>query len=230
MAETQFNKAIGDIITMSREVALNLSFDYIGIEHVLLAIARYTRTGANLLPAYISNDDPSAKLLFKYLGIHSLSLEKELQKIVGHGNADLERANSLPLTKNLERVLQEASLEAELISSSEVNVGALILSILKQIEGHPKKIQKTLKAFKLEYDVVLLAIITLARRAKFVGSSEIPKPSDSLSLYFDLEEFDAHSISEIIYELSALYASIGGDQLEIKGMENLEYIKASLPA
>lgn len=46
----------------------------------------------------------------------------------------------------------------------------------------------------------------------------------NLKLYFDLEEFSKDEVVEVISLLSTIYQSIGGDKLEIKKMDTLEFV------
>ncbi|NOQ75256.1 MAG: hypothetical protein GQ574_24810 [Crocinitomix sp.] len=49
--------------------------------------------------------------------------------------------------------------------------------------------------------------------------------NNCLSLYFNLDEYSPEEISKIISTLSDIYSIIGGDEIIIKGMQQLQYIE-----
>lgn len=228
------SSGVKDVITKSRVIAIELNQDYIGVEHILLAILKYYHDVP--LSAYT---DSSGYQLLSSSSVSMPELERKIRSIAEVKNeaADKNQTRSMPLDKHLENVLKLAYNEAALTSSSEVNIAVLLLSILKSIDGSPK-IRDSLYEYNLNYDKALSLFldknnnINIARERPITqeASFSFTVPATPISLYFDLDEFDANEISEIIYELSILYESIGGDKLEIKGMQNLEYVKFLLPA
>lgn len=56
------------------------------------------------------------------------------------------------------------------------------------------------------------------------------KNKNDLTLYFDLNDFSKKEILDTLSLLSAIYQSIGGDGLEIKKMNTLEFESALIPA
>ncbi|MDN5200167.1 hypothetical protein QQ008_02315 [Fulvivirgaceae bacterium BMA10] len=72
-----------------------------------------------------------------------------------------------------------------------------------------------------QYDTIMTLqfIVTHNKRIEI----ENQNTNENLSLYFDLEEFTKDEIVDIIANLSEIYSSIGGDELEIKGADLLEF-------
>jgi ATP-dependent Clp protease ATP-binding subunit ClpC len=116
--DSNFSPKVKEIISFSREEALRLGNDFIGIEHLMLGMIREGEgTGVKVL----SNMN---------LNIQELRYELE-QAIRGKGENRSENLNSIPLTKQAEKVIRITILEAKGLKSTLVESEHLILSILR---------------------------------------------------------------------------------------------------
>lgn len=231
MEEKRFSDGLKEVIAISRTIAIEFKHDFIGIEHLLLSIIRDSNSGS-----WLKDKDFSGLHLLKFLAIPVKNIEREVVSVLREYNSvqgEIKENSSIPLTKTLEKVLKNSYNEAIIVSAPEISIGVLLLAIFKELEN-PSRLSERLKKVNLDYKKAVKAFKNINIRSisyeANVASKQFTIPAKSLSLYFDLDEFDAHEISEIIYELSVLYESIGGDKLEIKGMENLEFVRALLPA
>jgi len=91
--EAKFSPKVKEVISYSREEALRLNHDYIGIEHLLLGLIR---EGEGLAIKTMKNLDVDPVLLRK-------TIEDSIRDKVAKGNFN---PNNLPLTKQAEKVLK----------------------------------------------------------------------------------------------------------------------------
>ncbi|MDE1192811.1 MAG: ATP-dependent Clp protease ATP-binding subunit [Arachidicoccus sp.] len=135
--DSNFSPQVKEIITFSREEALRLGNDFIGTEHLLLGLIR--------------EGDNAAIRILKQLNIDLYELRKEVELAVkdktGKNIGDI---NSLPLTKQAEKVIRITVLEAKAMKSAQIETEHLMLSILKNKENIATQI---LNQFDLDYDL-----------------------------------------------------------------------------
>jgi len=118
MEDAKFSKKVKEVITFSREEALRLGHDYLGIEHLLLGLLRGKE---NLVIQLLESLNVDIVLLRK-------NIEDTIKdKATPHNYS----ANSLPLTKQAEKILRITYLEAKLAKSNIIGTEHLMLSILK---------------------------------------------------------------------------------------------------
>ena len=116
--EAKFSQRVKDVISYSREEALRLGNDFIGVEHLLLGLIREGDGKAILL---LNEFELNLKMIRK-------ELEQNLTRNTGLVNQNL---SNIPLVKQAERVLKLTYLEAKLYKSSTIGTEHLLLSILK---------------------------------------------------------------------------------------------------
>lgn len=134
--DAKFSPRVKDVISYSREEALRLGHNYIGVEHLLLGIIREGEgTAVRILEAL--NVD-----LQKLRKVVESSIRPTAGKSVGSGN--------IPVMKQAERVLKVTYLEAKVFKSGTIGTEHLLLSILKDEDNVATK---SLYAFNIEYDV-----------------------------------------------------------------------------
>ncbi len=135
--ESKFSPRVKEVISFSREEALRLGQDYIGIEHLVLGMVR-------------EGDGLGLKVL-KSLQVDLNVLRKEIETNTKEktGRA-IYNAGSLPLTKQAEKVLKLTVLEAKVTKSDQIGTEHLILSILKHKDN---LVSKTLSRYEVDYDV-----------------------------------------------------------------------------
>jgi ATP-dependent Clp protease ATP-binding subunit ClpC len=116
-----FSQQVKEIISYSREEALRLGNDFIGIEHLLLGLIR---EGAGLAVKVLQNMGTDVHLLHE-------DIENAIR---GKGDKKMDNINSLPLTKQAEKVMRITILEAKGLKSTTVESEHLLLSILRNKE------------------------------------------------------------------------------------------------
>ncbi|MEQ8323209.1 MAG: ATP-dependent Clp protease ATP-binding subunit [Vicingaceae bacterium] len=135
--EANFSPRVKDVITYSREEALRLGHDYIGIEHLLLGIIR--------------EGDGSAVKILKSLNVNLVDLRKTIEQSAKLGTGNSNQLTNIPLVKQAEKVLKITYLEAKLFKSSLIGTEHLLLSILKDEDNIATK---SLNRFNIDYDAV----------------------------------------------------------------------------
>ncbi len=135
--DNNFSTQVKEIISFSREEALRLGNDFIGTEHLLLGLIR---EGENL-----------AVKILKNLNVDLYELRKEVELAVKDKTGkNIANINSLPLTKQAEKVIRVTVLEAKALKSPTVETEHLMLSILKNKENIATQI---LNQFDIDYDL-----------------------------------------------------------------------------
>ena len=136
--DAKFSPRVKDVISYSREEALRLGHDYIGVEHLLLGIIR--------------EGEGVAMKMIKSSGVDSKELRKKLESKLESGQLnEVKNSGNIPLLKQAEKVLKITYLEAKLFKSNMIGTEHLLLSILKEDNNIASSI---LKEFKLNYDSV----------------------------------------------------------------------------
>lgn len=113
-----FSARAKDVLSYSREEALRLGNDYLGVEHILLGILR-------------EGEGFAIKLLNEFevdLGQIRLELEKTLKET----RVKSITANNIPLVRQAEKVLKITYLEAKLFKSNKVGTEHILLAILRE--------------------------------------------------------------------------------------------------
>ncbi|MEO8771789.1 MAG: ATP-dependent Clp protease ATP-binding subunit, partial [Ferruginibacter sp.] len=135
--DNNFSTQVKEIISYSREEALRLGNDFIGTEHLVLGLIR-------------DGENTAIKIL-KSLNVDLYELRKEIEMAVKDKTGkNIANINSLPLTKQAEKVIRITVLEAKALKSSLVESEHLMLSILKNKENIATQI---LGQFDVDYDV-----------------------------------------------------------------------------
>jgi ATP-dependent Clp protease ATP-binding subunit ClpC len=135
--DNNFSAQVKEIISFSREEALRLGNDFIGTEHLLLGLIR-------------EGDNTAVKIL-KSFNIDLYELRKEIELAVKDKTGkNIANINSLPLTKQAEKVIRVTVLEAKALKSATVETEHLMLSILKNKENIATQI---LNQFDVDYDL-----------------------------------------------------------------------------
>jgi len=135
--EAKFSPRVKDVITFSREEALRLGHDYIGVEHLLLGIIR--------------EGEGVAIKIMKSSGINLKELRKELEGSLKGSSTKSMNLGNIPLVKQAEKVLKITYLEAKLFKSVMIGTEHLLLSMLKDEENVATQ---TLQKFNLNYEIV----------------------------------------------------------------------------
>jgi ATP-dependent Clp protease ATP-binding subunit ClpC len=135
--DNNFSAQVKEIISFSREEALRLGNDFIGTEHLLLGLIR--------------EGESTAIKILKSFNIDLYELRKEIELAVKDKTGkNIANINSLPLTKQAEKVIRVTVLEAKALKSTTVETEHLMLSILKNKENIATQI---LNQFDVDYDL-----------------------------------------------------------------------------
>jgi len=135
--DNNFSAQVKEIISFSREEALRLGNDFIGTEHLLLGLIR-------------EGENTAVKIL-KNLNVDLYELRKEVELAVKDKTGkNIANINSLPLTRQAEKVIRVTVLEAKALKSPMVETEHLMLSILKNKENIATQI---LNQFDIDYDL-----------------------------------------------------------------------------
>lgn len=135
--DNNFSTQVKEIISYSREEALRLGNDFIGTEHLVLGLIR--------------DGENTAMKILKSLNVDLYELRKEIELAVKDKTGkNISNINSLPLTKQAEKVIRITVLEAKTNKSPMVESEHLMLSILKNKENIATQI---LNQFDVDYDM-----------------------------------------------------------------------------
>jgi ATP-dependent Clp protease ATP-binding subunit ClpC len=155
--EAKFSPRVKDVITFSREEALRLGHDYIGVEHLVLGLIR---EGEGL-----------AVQLIERGGVELKELRKNLESSMSISSGKSMSLNNIPLVKQAEKVLKITYLEAKLFKSPLIGTEHLLLSILKEKENIATQI---LNKHGINYSMIKNSIESMANqddmpRSEFPG-------------------------------------------------------------
>lgn len=142
--DANFSAKVKDVITFSKEEALRLGHDYIGVEHLLLGIIR---EGNGLAIKILGN-----------LGVDLKELRKKIEASTKVGNGTANQLSNIPLVKQAEKVLKITYLEAKVFKNNVIGTEHLLLSILK---GEDNIATNALNTMNINYEVVKEEITTM---------------------------------------------------------------------
>jgi len=158
--EAKFSPRVKDVINFSREEALRLGNDYIGVEHLLLGLIREGEgLGIRVLKEFNLDLEQIRYQIESYLNKSSNNSAKDLTNI--------------PLVKQAEKVLKITYLEAKLFKSPVIGTEHLLLSILKDENNVACR---TLNRYGVIYDNIKDEIEAMLEennpKAEFPGSGD----------------------------------------------------------
>lgn len=158
-ADAKFSNRVKEVITLAREEAFRLGHEYFGAEHLLLGMIR---EGEGIAIALLK----SLKVSMDELRV---AIERAT-KSTATGNA--KDFNTIPLTKQGEKVLKITYLEARISKSEIIGTEHLLLSILRDDDCIATQI---LNRFDVNYEVVKEALEY--HSASSQNTSDTPKAS-----------------------------------------------------
>ncbi len=135
--EARFSPRVKDVISYSREEALRLGHDYMGVEHLLLGIIR--------------EGEGMAIKIMKSLGVDIADLRKQIESSIKVSSGKSLNLNQIPLVKQAEKALKVTYLEARLFKTNLIGTEHLLLAILKDEDNI---VTKTLEKFNVDYTAV----------------------------------------------------------------------------
>jgi ATP-dependent Clp protease ATP-binding subunit ClpC len=134
--DAKFSPRVKDVITFSREEALRLGHNYIGVEHLLLGIIR--------------EGEGTAVRILEGLNVDMQKLRKVLEGSIRPATGKSVGTGNVPLVKQAEKVLKITYLEAKIFKSNVIGTEHLLLSMLKDEDNVATK---SLNAFNIDYEV-----------------------------------------------------------------------------
>jgi len=159
--EAKFSPRVKDVISYSREEALRLGNDFIGVEHLLLGLIREGEgTGIKILNEF-------------HLDLKHIRNEIEQSLLKSSKTIHQSMAN-IPLVKQAEKVLKMTYLEAKLYKSPMIGTEHLLLSILKDENSFACKVLNKYGVIYENAKDELEAMIeeNTSPRAEFPGGQE----------------------------------------------------------
>jgi ATP-dependent Clp protease ATP-binding subunit ClpC len=163
--EAKFSQRVKDVLIFSREEAVRLGNDYIGLEHLLLGIIR---EGEGLAIKILRN-----------LGVDISELRKKIESAVATNKEKSANPENLPLIKQAERALKITYLEAKWFNSELIGTEHLLLAILKDENN---LVTKSFQNLGVSYEVAkeeVRAIVSNNFEEKpFEPKDIIPKDDD----------------------------------------------------
>jgi len=173
--DAKFSPRVKDVITYSREEALRLGHNYIGVEHLLLGIIR--------------EGEGTAVRMLEGLNVDLQKLRKVLEGSIRPTAGASVGAGNIPLVKQAEKILKITYLEAKIFKSSLIGTEHLLLSILKDEDNVATK---ALSAFNIDYDVAKEEYESMIQ-----GEGEMESPSSPRAESADYGEDDDSSSDSI---------------------------------
>ena len=159
--EAKFSQRVKDVLSYSREEAIRLGNDYIGLEHLFLGIIR--------------EGEGMAIQILSYFGIDLSEIRKSIEKAIVSNNKNVTTSDNIPLIKQAERALKITYLEAKLFNSDLIGTEHLLLAILKDDDNI---VTRSFKRYDIDYDAVRDELKALTsnsdRRTRFSPSDELP--------------------------------------------------------
>jgi ATP-dependent Clp protease ATP-binding subunit ClpC len=169
--ESKFSPKIKDVLLYSREEAIRMGNDYIGLEHIFLGILR----DGDGVAIEILND-----------------LEADLENIKRAVEVEIKADQildsniNIQLLKEADKSLKLVYLEARSMGSSTINTGHLLLALLK---NENSLISKILNDYNINYDSVK-TILENNKNKPIESRSDMPGDSDD-----DSNDFFQHKPS-----------------------------------
>jgi len=114
--DSQFSPRIKDVLSYSREEAIRLGNESIGLEHIFLGILR---DGEGVAIEILTN-----------LGINLAEIKQSIEEKLRTGK-DVDAQASVQLLKSAEKALKLVYLEARAFNSPTINTGHLLLALIK---------------------------------------------------------------------------------------------------
>ena len=159
--DAKFSPRVREVISLSREEALRLGHNYIGVEHLLLGI--------------IKEGEGTAVRILEGLNCDLQKLRKLVEGSVRPSAAKPGGSGNIPLVKQAEKILKITYLEAKIFKSGIIGTEHLLLSILKDEDNVATK---SIHAFNIDYDVAKEEFENLLSEN---GGAQAPRADHSLS-------------------------------------------------
>ncbi|MCX7764438.1 MAG: ATP-dependent Clp protease ATP-binding subunit [Bacteroidia bacterium] len=117
---SDFSPKAREIVSQSREEAIRLGNDYVGVEHLALALLR-------------EEQDNAVFQLLTALGVPVAEMRRALEEWVRPPQAR-PASGRIALSKQVERILRQATMEAQRMQSNQIFPEHIFLAILRQTD------------------------------------------------------------------------------------------------
>jgi len=160
--EAKFSQRVKDVLSYSREEAVRLGNNYIGLEHLLLGLIR--------------EGDGLAVQVLSYFGIDLKQVKIGIENAIKTNNTNTLKLDNIPLVKQAEKTLKITVLEAKLFNSDLIGTEHLLLAILKDENN---LVTKKLESLGVNYSNIKEELATILKEKKddpayFDPKSELP--------------------------------------------------------
>ncbi|MCH2198046.1 MAG: ATP-dependent Clp protease ATP-binding subunit [Flavobacteriales bacterium] len=161
--DAKFSPRVRDVITYSREEAIRLGHNYIGVEHLLLGIIR--------------EGEGTAIRILEGLNVDLGRLRKLVEGSISSHSSKAASQGNIPLVKQAEKILKITYLEAKIFKSPVIGTEHLLLSILKDEDNVATK---SLHALDVNYESAKdeFESILMENAESDIPKSEFPSSPD----------------------------------------------------
>ncbi len=135
--EAKFSQRVKDVLSYSREEAMRLGNEAVGVEHLLLGMIR--------------EGDGKAMILLTSLGVDLKAMRKMVENSVINPSRKVKLNDNIPLIKQAERALKITYLEAKTFSSDVIGTEHLLLAILKDEDNI---VSQSFNKYGINYQVI----------------------------------------------------------------------------
>lgn len=171
--EAKFSQRVRDVLNYSREEAIRLGNEYIGIEHLLLGILR--------------DGDGRAIEILNNFSINLKELKAMVEKAV-QSEAQIEEDKEIPLVRQAEKCLKRTYLEAKIFKSDLIKIEHLLLAILRDEDNVATRV---IERYGLNYQMAVEDLRTYISTQ--VKQEELPRAeSTPEGSAFDNPEMSKH--------------------------------------
>ncbi len=174
--EAKFSQRVKDVLTYSREEAVRLGNNYIGLEHLLLGIIR--------------EGEGMATKILQYFGINLKELKIELEEAIKTPVSLNGNVENIPLVKQAEKALKITYLEAKVFNSELIGTEHLLLAILKDQNN---LVTSKLKKRGISYEMVKNEVSEMVKEDMDFGKQINKEPDNDIKAEFpgDIEDSSA---------------------------------------
>jgi len=160
--DAKFSQRVKDVLSFSREEAIRLGNNYIGLEHFILGLLR--------------EGDGLAVQLLNYFGVDMKQFKTSIEEAIRTSNGNTLKMENIPFVKQAEKALKITYLEAKLFNSDLIGTEHLLLAILKDENN---LVTRKLESLGVNYDNVKEELITIRKEKKedtgyFEPKAELP--------------------------------------------------------
>jgi ATP-dependent Clp protease ATP-binding subunit ClpC len=148
--EAKFSQSARNVLSYSREEALRLGNNYIGLEHLLLGIIRQEKS--------------TAVRILTYLGVELSKVKDRVESAIEQPTrSEYTKVEQIPLIKQAEKALKITFLEAKQFKSELIGTEHLLLAVLKDKDNLATQM---IEKFGVNYTDVKEELKTLSSNAK----------------------------------------------------------------